>query len=160
MTTTIFVEQIAGEFRAQVKSADGDIFRLCIDTLKSFIPSTRRSYDPATKHWIINEEAIESFSRWLSYARTNLYAEVQWLDADARDEQQEQKREWTPPSRQLTRADALKTLHLLPDAPASVIRASYKALSLDFHPDRPGGDTRKQQELNAAYQVLMKQMAA
>jgi hypothetical protein len=30
----------------------------------------------------------------------------------------------------------------------------------ESHPDRPGGDTRKQQQINAAYQLLSKRIAA
>ncbi len=157
--TTIFIQSApTGGHHIKLQSDDPGAFKLAIDTLKSFIPVLLRRYDPTTKQWTVVESAGDRLPRWLAYCRAHIQAEVQWLDADASD--YEPEAEWTPPSRQLTRAAALKTLYLLPDAPASVIRASYKALSLEFHPDRPTGNTRKQQQLNAAYEALSREVAA
>lgn len=49
-----------------------------------------------------------------------------------------------------------KCLGVQPDAPASVIKAAYRALAMELHPDRnPGRDTTSQfQKLQEAYAVL------
>jgi curved DNA-binding protein CbpA len=46
-------------------------------------------------------------------------------------------------------------LYLVPGAPPEVIKAVYRALSQQYHPDR-GGDVAKMQELNAAMAALIK----
>ena len=160
MTTIIIEQMYDSDFSVKLRADDAEMFRLGIDTLKSFITSTSRSYDPHEKRWIIAGLAEYSLIRWLDYCTGNLHANIEWLNGDPR-QRQRQESSWTPPPprRHQTRDDALRVLHLLPTAPASVIRASYKALSLEFHPDKPGGDTRKMQQLNAAFEVLSKQMA-
>jgi hypothetical protein len=53
------------------------------------------------------------------------------------------------------RRNLYRILHVQPEAPAEVIRASYRALmsSLRVHPDL-GGDTARAAQINAAYAVL------
>lgn len=53
--------------------------------------------------------------------------------------------------------DYYAVLHVSPEAPSEVIKASYRALSRKYHPDQNGGSSkfeRKMQELNEAYAVL------
>lgn len=53
------------------------------------------------------------------------------------------------------RRNLYRILHVQPEAPAEIIKASYRALmsSLRAHPDL-GGDTEKAAQINAAYAVL------
>lgn len=46
-------------------------------------------------------------------------------------------------------------LFLVPGAPIEVVKAAYKALAMKYHPDRPGGDEEKMQEINAAVQEII-----
>src|SRR6266498_2981910 len=46
-----------------------------------------------------------------------------------------------------------RTLHLQLDAPIELVRAAYRALALIHHPDR-GGDTRRMQEINSAFDQI------
>jgi len=46
-------------------------------------------------------------------------------------------------------------LFLVPGAPVEVVKAAYRALAMKYHPDRPGGDVRKMQELNEAVQEIV-----
>jgi hypothetical protein len=157
--TKIVIEKLYdGDYSVKVKSDDGGMFRLGIDTLKSFISAPSRSYDPHEKRWIIAGLAQTSFIRWLDYCRVNLKAEIQWLDPDASGQSE---KTWTPPPplRHPTSADAYAALFLLPQAPPEVVKAAYRALSLKHHPDRQG-DVVEMQKLNAAYQFLSKQVAA
>lgn len=51
--------------------------------------------------------------------------------------------------------DPYATLHVTPDAPFCVIRASYRALSTRYHPDKNTVDTTRQMaRINAAYEIL------
>ena len=50
--------------------------------------------------------------------------------------------------------DPYETLGIQRDAPIEVIKRAFRAQSSAAHPDRNGGDGRKQQELNDAYAVL------
>lgn len=116
--TTIYIQSAPdGGHNVKLQSPDPIIFKLAIDTLKSFIPVPLRRYDPTTKQWTVVEAAEERLHRWLAYCRANLHAKVEWLDADA-GEQPEEERTPPPPPRHPTSADAFKTLHLLPSAPA------------------------------------------
>jgi len=51
--------------------------------------------------------------------------------------------------------DAHTVLHLQPTAPWSVVKAAYKTLCLEHHPDR-GGSVETLQKINAAYAQLQK----
>jgi curved DNA-binding protein CbpA len=53
------------------------------------------------------------------------------------------------------RRNLYRVLHVQPEAPAEIIKASYRTLmsALRAHPDL-GGDTARAAELNAAYEVL------
>ena len=53
-----------------------------------------------------------------------------------------------------TEADPYTILHLRPTAPPSVIKAAYRALCKDMHPDR-GGSTEQAIQLNKAYQQVL-----
>lgn len=153
--TMIFIEKAPDDgWRVKVKSDDPNLFKLSIDTLKSFIPANLRSYDPMLKEWNVVEAARDRLQRWLAYCGSTLHAEIQWLDAG-----EESEEEWVPPPpppprRRPTKDEAFKALHLLPTAPESVIKAAYRALAVEFHPDKPRGDTSKMQALNSAYTLL------
>ena len=60
-----------------------------------------------------------------------------------------------PPAEPPERRNLYRILHVQPEAPAEVIKASYRALmsSLRAHPDL-GGDTARAAQINAAYAVL------
>ena len=48
---------------------------------------------------------------------------------------------------------AWRTLYLLPDAPASVVDAAFKALAKVHHPDH-GGNEKRMRDINLAYERL------
>ncbi len=58
-------------------------------------------------------------------------------------------------SERLDRGNHYRILHVQPDAPAAVLKSSYRALmlTLDMHPDR-GGDSWNAALINEAYAVL------
>jgi hypothetical protein len=147
--TIVSISKESDGFSIKVKSADAGAFNLLIDTLKSFIRPELREYRPAGKQWRVEGRAAESLHKWLAYARTNLHAEVEWLDA-REDEYERPPKPQRPPAK----VDAYSALHLLPDAPPSLIRAAFKCLVQLHHPDKATGDTAKMQQLNEAYKQM------
>ena len=94
MTTILIRQDFLDGYLIKVKSDDPTLFRLAVDALKSFIPSSSRSYNPAQKEWKVSDDAGESFQRWLAYCCRSLHAEVKWVDAD---EAGQSEKTWTPP---------------------------------------------------------------
>jgi hypothetical protein len=152
MTTIIYVTcDGQQDYHVKLQSRDTYVFKLLIETLKSFVNPCYRFYDPGTRKWVVGEPATESFRRWLSYARTTFNAQVQWIGGEA---DADPEAEWTPPPPPRPKpVDPYKTLHLLPSAPPEVVKAAYKALAMKLHPDH-GGDTEAMQRINDAYRRL------
>jgi hypothetical protein len=150
--TTIFVTRDGQQdFHVKLQSGDTYVFKLLLDTLKSFINPCYRFYDPGTRKWVIGEPATESFRRWLSYARSTFNAQVQWIGGEA---YADPEAEWTPPPPPRPKpVDPYTALHLLPSAPAELVKAAYRTLAQIHHPDR-GGDTDAMQRINDAYRRL------
>jgi hypothetical protein len=134
-----------------IVSVSGELFREAIETLKDRISSYHRKYSPSRRCWIITsrnylDDFIAEIEDWSGLR-------VEWFGA--------RESRWQPPPRpgRLTRADAFTALHLLPTAPPELVKAAHKVLALKFHPDRPGGDLRTMQAVNAAFDLLVKETA-
>ncbi len=145
--TNIYITNAPSGWYATFKGGD---FRLCVETLKSFLPPHSRAYNPTTRAWFIDETAEASFHKWLAYARTNLGCRVEWV---ATDETNSDAHERARKPHTSAKVDAYTTLFLLPDAPVEVVRAAYRALAMKHHPDL-GGDVRAMQTIIAAYEQL------
>ncbi len=144
MSTTISITpDFDGGHDIKVQSADPLEFRLCIDTLKSFVKVPNRSYDPDTKTWNVSESGYESLTKWINYICQSIDAEIKW----------QQPSPPRQPKRPAPKVDAYAALHLLPTASPALVKAAYKCLAMEFHPDR-GGDTRAMQRINEAYRQL------
>jgi hypothetical protein len=90
----------------------------------------------------------------------------EWLDSleyfDVKVEWASAKRQYQSPPRQTwrdLRTEAFTTLHVLPSAPVELVAAAKKVLNTKYHPDRPDGDLRLCQEVNAAADLLMREAA-
>ena len=55
----------------------------------------------------------------------------------------------------LTPSEAFALLGLTDSADEGTVREAYRRLSLQTHPDRPGGDSDQQSRLNEAYAVAL-----
>ena len=148
--TTIYIAKTYSGFHVKLKSDDPQVFRECIDTLKSSIAPGQREYNPTTREWFVDEDAADRLRRWLDYCRANLYAVVEWFDG----EYQDPERERTPPKRARPKpVDPYQTLHLLPSAPTELVKVAYRCLAQIHHPDH-GGDEEQMKRLNAAFKIL------
>jgi DnaJ-domain-containing protein 1 len=142
MTTTIHIApDKTGGHDIKFQSADPLDFRVCVDTLKSFVEVPNRSYNPDTKTWNVSVSGYESLTKWISYICQTIDADFKWSQP--------------PPPRQPKRTgiDPYAALHLLPTAPPSVVKAAYRALATAHHPDK-GGDVVAMQNINRAYAQL------
>jgi hypothetical protein len=152
MTTIFITRDGQQDFHVKLQSGDSYIFKLLLDTLKSFVNPCYRYYDPGTRKWVVGEPATESFRRWLSYARTTFNAQVQWIGGEA---YADPEAEWTPPPPPRPKpVDPYTALHLLPSAPPEVVKAVYKVLAMKHHPDH-GGSEETMKRLNEAYGKLL-----
>jgi len=143
----IFVAQDADSYSVKIKSDNPADFNLAINTLKSYISPEARAFDPQAKQWSIAKDADEMFQRWLVYARTVLGAKDEWVKQS--DSRRERHRARPRPQA----VDPYQVFHLRETAPPELIRAAFKCLAKLNHPD-VGGDTRRMQELNEAFQLL------
>jgi hypothetical protein len=142
--TTIIVSRVTSGYSLTFR---GGNFSPCVSTLKEFIHAYSRSYEPATRKWVIDEDAYDQLFQWLDYAHAELGARVEWQTPSDR------KREEPPPRPRQTPGDPYQTLHLLPSAPAELVKAAYRVMAALHHPDH-GGDTDAMQRINDAYRRL------
>jgi hypothetical protein len=148
--TTVKVKKASGGYAVTLKSSNPDDFNFAIGTLKSFIHSSARSYDPDARQWHVDAAAEVEFERWITNMRTVIAATIEWLTPDNTSDAHERAHKPHTPAK----VDPFATLHLLPSAPPEVVRAAYKALAIKHHPDKLTGDTRRMQEIVAAYKQL------
>ena len=128
-------------------------------TPKRIVEYLRYSTKPSFRYfeedsWFVHETLLPAIVKlcYLEGRHVN-YSELpdslQMLLAEAKHTSVEIPKINTP---SLTGAHA--ALHLLPTAPKSVIKAAYKALALECHPDR-GGDSTVFSKITEAYKQLM-----
>ena len=112
------------------------------------IPAQRRSYDPTRRCWRI---ASTSLLLGLGVYLPGLKERVEHLLGGEEEEAEPRPAVSTlPPAVER----AYVTLHLLPSAPRCVVKAAYRALAAETHPD-VGGSTVAMQQLNAARDTLV-----
>lgn len=99
-----------------------------IAELKRTIPGRHRRWDSGRKAWLIDV--------WSWPLAERVFQEFGMLEGV-----------FTPDV-------AWRTLYLLPDAPALVVDAAFKALAKVHHPDHEGGDEKRMRDINLAYEKL------
>ncbi len=116
-----------------------------VENVKTFIPSTDRSWDPAAKVWTVSGPWISTVLSLLRDAFGDVHIE-QAASAPR------------PSSIRQTDHD-FAILHLLPSAPPELIEAAYRCLCRLHHPDR-GGDGERMVALNTAMATLRDRLAS
>ena len=104
------------------------------ETLKTSLPSKKRIWDNNDKAWYIVKDQLDK----LTYILDEYFDETILLDFPPMD----------------ISTGAYSKLYLIEGAPLEVIRASYKALAIKYHPDK-GGDVERMSEINVAYKELL-----
>jgi hypothetical protein len=161
---TVHITKDYGGFNVRFSSDDAGAFRLAIESLKSFIRPDCRTYNPRLKQWRVSSEAAFSLQRWSAYCRNTLHAQAEWIDDGEmyEDEYADSYSHKAPPRRPRgveSEHEAYQVLHLLPSAPAPLIKAAYRELAKIKHPDH-GGDDEEMKRINSAFDVLKGRLAA
>lgn len=119
-------------------------------------PSTYRKFDLETREWRVHYTKIHTLVLlakriYVSVDWSHLPEEWQMLAVGARTVNPGAER---PPQKSTKKGpDSYSALFLLPTAPFCVVKASYKALAMEYHPDR-GGDAVKFRKLVDAFDIL------
>lgn len=108
-----------------------------IEALKASVPSSGREWHPDKKVWWVDDP----------YFGTILRMSYRWFDEVV------DKTQPTSSAPGAALATPHSVLFLLPNAPAPVIKAAYRALSKMYHPDT-GGDPEKMKLVNLAYEAI------
>ena len=108
-----------------------------IEELKEQVPSRCRKWDGDNKRWLFKQDAMETVLHLLR----KYFGDYEDGDGGRAH---------------LVPAAAYETLHLLPSAPAELVKVAYKTLARIHHPD-VGGDTATMQQLNKAYEQIKEQ---
>lgn len=97
-----------------------------IERIKIHIPAYARTYEPATKVWLVDE----AYSLIALRLMRETYPDT--IMADNRHMHSEWKFSEAEPAAN----PSFAVLYLMPTAPRCVVEAVYRALSKQFHPDR------------------------
>jgi hypothetical protein len=154
MTTITIKRDVLGDFSVFFQSRDSDAFADLVSSIKCAIPPGLRTYRPAERCWQVDASAKSDLDEWVRQVHHEMPVKVVWVGANEPKEERQQQHEWPPPRyRKPTREELLKRLHLLPDAPAELIKAAYRTLAQMNHPDH-GGNEETMKLLNEAFQLL------
>jgi len=150
--TAIFITKASdGAHSVRLSSHDTYIFKMMIEALKGYIPACNRVYVPERKTWRVDGYAHDCLQGWVDYCRSTFDARIEWLGEVDPDPEAE----WTPPPPPRPKpVDPYTALHLLPSAPAELIKAAYRTLAQIHHSDH-GGSEETMKRLNEAYGKLL-----
>lgn len=129
-----------------------------IDYLKYSVKSTLRYYEDGA--WYVHISQILALTQlaYSTFGHVNyavLPLEVQMQIAEEKNgwrRGEPKPPEWRQPEG-VTRAQAYETLHLTPDAPEFILKAVWRALVKEHHPDK-GGDEQTFKKYSAAYEKI------
>jgi hypothetical protein len=145
-------DALTNDYTIRLRSDERDSFTSAIETLKSYVGPSCRSYDPQTKKWHVDEVASAYMHDWLDHCTATLGASVEWFGA----RRTEQKRTQQPPPKKVPlvpHVECYRALYLVPGCPPELVKAAYRCLAQIHHPDK-GGDTTQMQRINEAYRRL------
>lgn len=138
-----------------------------VECLKYCVPPQDRQWDPNSRLWLVSKRyygfALHTLRHFFGGAFIDSVGGLEeaqaedwkekfdvWIAGSAKRQKQEKRGAARP-----TKSDdgAYAVLFVRNNAPAAVIKAAYRALSVIYHPDK-GGDVEMMQRLNAAYDEL------
>lgn len=106
--------------------------------LKAVIPPFARSYNGQTRTWTVAAGfawlGVNILKKWFGTAGVAVI-------------------DHKPPTPIRQSDPHYSTLYVMPNAPACVVEAAYRALAKEHHPDR-GGSTATMQRINDAYDAI------
>jgi len=164
--------KIAGEFKApRSRDALGDFFWFCLDHVRAYNQAWDyyRGMSPQEIERERRRDVVGQRPSWPMGPRgSGSVLKGAWRDIDQETIDAALRRllgeEESPPPRRARpptpEEEAFKVLELAPGAPVDQIKARYKALVKQHHPDANGGDKAAEERLksiNQAYTLLKSQ---
>jgi hypothetical protein len=128
-----------------------------VESLKSFIPSGSRDFDPQTKFWYIKEQYGE-FVRQIAeqaFGVGSVSFTSKNVSQQASSQQAYSGRPTVVSSGSLTTEDALIAFMNL--VPYEAAKKCYLFATATLHPDKPTGDAQKMSKLNQLWERIEKE---
>jgi hypothetical protein len=122
--------------------------RELVDAVKSFIPVSDRSYDPATKIWTIVERQLAPLQNLLKQLG---------ITATIITRQQAEQASQSSPTQQRGKPLDTIILEFVKLIPQDCMVKAYRAAAMTLHPDK-GGSMDKMSSLNAAWDRIQKEL--
>jgi hypothetical protein len=144
----ISVKQDAVGFQIRLTGSSGE-FDLALTMLKITVPHRLRRFESGSKSWQIERRAKGALMSWLLFCKNHLRAQVIY---DSYCGEAEWKRQVNKINK-MQLAESYRMLHLLPSAPAELVKAAHKIMAKLNHPDL-GGDIDTMQRINAAFDSI------
>ena len=126
--------------------------RELVDAIKSFIPVSDRSYDPATKVWTFVERQFAPLQNLMNTMRLTPTVITRAQAEQAANASQNQA------NAQRAKALDVVVMEFVRLVPADAMLKAYRAAAMQLHPDKQGGDGSKMSSLNAAWDRLQKEL--
>lgn len=136
---TAYIYELEREYRPWKWALAFDYSPEMVQAIKDHIPSRQRKWLPDQRQWWFKAEAETAM---LKLAERHC-GQVQHVQEDGD----------LAPAVPAEKVAAYKTLHLLPSAPAELVKYAYRVACKIHHPDA-GGTTRAMQRVNEAYGLL------
>jgi hypothetical protein len=143
---SIQVKECAEGISVTIRAPKREDFDAALWEFKNQVPPPCARFDSGRKAWIVDPEyrhALDEFLMLMGCRDAQVHYADKTKDKPVR----------------LTVESACQTLHLLPFAPAVVVKAAYRALAQIHHPDA-GGNEDEMKRLNAAYDLVTRELAA
>lgn len=125
-----------------------------VDTIKTQIPVSDRSYDPATKIWTFVERQLAPLQALLKMLNMGSTV-VTRQQAEASASQQTSSAGTSGRNVKPLDTVIVEFVRLLP---LDAAKKAYRAAAMDLHPDKQGGRSDKMQALNMAWDRIQKEV--
>jgi hypothetical protein len=149
----------------KLSSPDQHVFREALESFKWWIPAYHRNYNSAWRTWYVKWDATTQLFEWIKQVREAFGAKIEGMKGpwtEYRKPNWQSSYDAPPPRRERhveSEYEAYQVLHLLPSAPAPLIKAAYRELAKIKHPDH-GGNDEEMKRINSAFDVLKGRLAA
>jgi hypothetical protein len=124
------------------------VFQELIEGFKRQVPAKHREFDREAREWRINRHGLTWLELWLGEVRYQR-DDVEILRDGQRGAES---------STSLALEDAYAALHLRTSADRGIVEVVYKHLAQRLHPDKQEGDEEQMKRVNAARDVIMRQL--
>lgn len=128
-----------------------------VDSIKSQIPHSDRSYDPPTKIWTFVERQLTPLQALLKLLNMQCVVITRQQAEQAASQQSNTNAGGSASARNVKPLDTVivEFVRLLP---LDAAKKAYRAAAMDLHPDKQNGNNDKMQALNMAWDRIQKEV--